>query len=343
MFAVVDRDDSNGDYFRLGNLNAGTNVQLRLVLPESSLLDPRLAIVAGDGSVVAETTTSVPALEWTVPNDAGAAYYARISATASTRSFLSTYEATIHLIDSVAPEILSTDLPAGPTSAFIDSIQLTLDEDFDPDTVNASGAFELREAGVDGSFDTGDDVLVAFNPLAYVSGSTIDIQLTHYPLPGGLYRFTAFDTLTDAFGNALSSDYVETITVESLPGFVIEQLGSDTAATGTPMPFASNFAGVGTIAGRGSLQSAGDLDFWSFEASAGQRLILDIDFPGSSNYATNQFVLTAPDQSTVLLDVQSDINSGYSSSGILPLTQTGTYSLRVDCGAMPIMGNINSA
>jgi len=56
-------------------------------------------------------------------------------------------------------------------------------------TVNDPGAWDLREAGVDGQFETPDDVVysVEVSP-AYGTGTTVSLLITDGPLGDGEYR-----------------------------------------------------------------------------------------------------------------------------------------------------------
>ncbi len=333
VFAVVDREDINGDYFFLGNLNGGTTIQIRLTLPDNSLLDPRLSIVSADGSVLAETIDSVPALEAVVPNADGGAYYARIMSTESTRGLLATYQAVLRLIDTAPPEILSTDLPSGPSTEFFQSIELILNEDFSLESVNDPAAFELIEAGVDGIFDTVDDNSVPIGGPDYAGGASIEIPITFNPLPEGFYRFTAFDSLEDRFGNALPTDFVEIFTIDQVAGFTTEQLNNDTPETATVISLSGSLAGQSSGGGRGRVQISGDLDYWSFAGLAGQSVVLDSSIPGNPSFSTIQLYLVAPDDSTVLVDMQSELNGDFITSNAIPLPEDGVYTLRIDRGS----------
>ena len=332
VFGAVDREDNNGDHFFLGNLDGGTSIQLRLLLPDNSLLEPRLRIYREDGTILNETTTSLPAVEATVPAGEGGAHYVRIDATPATRGFLATYHATLRTLDTAPPEIVGTDLPKSPSPDFFRTIELELNEDFDPASVNDQAAFTLLRAGPDGIFDTGDDVTVPLGDPGYSGGAVIDLPLVGHPLPPGFYRLTASTSLQDNYGNALPEAFAETFTISEVEGFLTEELGSDEPATATELFLEPYLSGERSRGGRGWLTNGDDVDYWKFSATAGERLVFATDFPGSPNFSALQFRLLAPDGSTVVYDEDSDRDGDYRTSGVLPLTQTGDYLLRVDFG-----------
>ncbi len=68
-------------------------------------------------------------------------------------------------------------------------------------------AWDVREAGADGQFDTPDDVLYSpYLTATYVSGTSVSLALRDGPLGTGHYRLTVSDTITDRLGNALDGD-----------------------------------------------------------------------------------------------------------------------------------------
>ena len=77
----------------------------------------------------------------------------------------------------------------------------------DPYPGDPLNACDLRAAGVDGNFDTADDVIYRLTlASAYTGGTSLSLFVNGGPLPDGSYRFTANDTLTDVVGNALDGD-----------------------------------------------------------------------------------------------------------------------------------------
>ena len=77
----------------------------------------------------------------------------------------------------------------------------------DPYPGDPLNACDLRAAGVDGIFDTADDVIYRLTlASAYTGGTSVSLFINGGPLPNGHYRFTANNTLTDVVGNALDGD-----------------------------------------------------------------------------------------------------------------------------------------
>ncbi|MCP4245957.1 MAG: hypothetical protein GY778_02810, partial [bacterium] len=109
--------------------------------------------------------------------------------------------------DLVAPRVVSVSGPpadGGSTTAVIDVFTVAFSEDLAAATVNGSGGFDLRAAGVDGLFDTADDVI--YGPAAsptYSAGTEVRLFINGGPLPGGTYRFTVTGAVTDRAGNPL--------------------------------------------------------------------------------------------------------------------------------------------
>src|SRR5690606_11399108 len=69
-------------------------------------------------------------------------------------------------------------------------------------------------------------------------------------------------------------------------------------------------------------------DYWTFDAVAGDTVLIDTDFPGSTASSKLRFYLIAPDGSTVA-DFLSDNNSNYASSGPISIQQSGAYIVRI--------------
>jgi hypothetical protein len=80
-----------------------------------------------------------------------------------------------------------------------------LPDRLDPYPANAANAFDLREAGADGSFDTSDDVLYTLRQTSFGGGS-VSLRINEGTLGAGNYRFSATPTLQDPAGNALDGN-----------------------------------------------------------------------------------------------------------------------------------------
>jgi len=163
----------------------------------------------------------------------------------------------------------------------------------DPYPADPLNAWDLREAGADGIFDTADDVIyrLTLDPV-YSSGKTVGLFIQGGPLGNGHYRFTANSTVTDRTGNALDGNadgaggdaYQRVFDVALPSGRLFEGPNNDTLATATQVSLSEDPAGSGYFAeyGIGSLQPTSDADYWRFEALAGDLVSISVDVPGSS-------------------------------------------------------------
>ena len=80
----IGQGDGNGDFFSLGNVLAGTQLNLTLSQPANSLLGGVLNIYNAAGMNVTNNITAGNTLSYTVPAGAGGAYYARVSSASTT-------------------------------------------------------------------------------------------------------------------------------------------------------------------------------------------------------------------------------------------------------------------
>ena len=139
-------------------------------------------------------------------------------------------------------------------------------------------------------FGTCDDQLypLTANP-AHTSGVTISFAMPNAPLQVGQYRFTAFaSALKDLAGNALDGngdgtagdDYVRTFGIATANGIVLENTSNDSQATAMALSLTEAPAGSGlwlSQRGIGSIQTASDVDYWSFSAMAGDVVSVSVD------------------------------------------------------------------
>jgi hypothetical protein len=161
----------------------------------------------------------------------------------------------VQVLDSVRPVVTSTTLPAqGTTSTgVVDRFNVSFSEDPLASAANNPANFDLRAAGPDGTFGTGDDVVYHITPLtAYTTGLTATYRVTDGPLQPGQYQFTIGTGLTDQAGNPLAAPYVQTFTLAALAPYTIENRSNDTTATATPLTtptntFSGSFTALPTI------------------------------------------------------------------------------------------------
>ena len=84
LAGYIGQGDSNGDFFSLGNLLAGTQLNLTLSQPASSTLGGVLNIYNSAGTNLTNNVTAGNTLSYTVPAGQGGAYYARVSSASTT-------------------------------------------------------------------------------------------------------------------------------------------------------------------------------------------------------------------------------------------------------------------
>ncbi|GAG99852.1 unnamed protein product, partial [marine sediment metagenome] len=257
-------------------------------------------------------------------------YYAVVSASEGVGP-TGIYLLDIDISDSVAPTVASlSGLPdQGTTSSnVISSLSMTFSERMDPETVLAVGAFDLREAGTDGLFDTADDATVGlvmqsnFNEFS----TTISFFLESGPLDDGDYRFTIDSSVSDRASNRIDGNgdetggdaLVRTFSLDLPAAFVLEGPGNNVIGGATPIPLTEDPVASGylTAFGLGSQDPViyknnwSDPDYWSFEVKAGDIVRVAIDTPnsGADPYVE---LRNASDQ-----NVQSDDNGGPDSDSL---------------------------
>ena len=254
----------------------------------------------------------------------------------------------------VLDDVLPLPIDGGTVSLAVYSLTVGVSENLVPDGVNDPASWELRGAGLDDTFDTTDDKIIglATDP-EYVSGTTISLGISPGPLQVGWYRFTAYASLLmdmdgyhlDGDGDGTEGgDYIRTFQIATSPGVTIENTDNDTLATATalPWPFLEDPSGSGNFVGRGlgSIEPSSDLDWWSFEALAGDVISVSVDTPDSDMnpylelYNAGAGRLVYDHDSGPFYDA---FISGYAIAGsgtyyarVSRASATGSYELRVD-------------
>jgi len=100
--------------------------------------------------------------------------------------------------DNVSPTVVGTSPLAPVTVTRPTDVRLTFSEELNPIDARSPAAYELRGAGPDSTFDTADDIVYKLKP-QYVPGQntvTLGLEGTVSPLPVGVYRVTAFGTVS---------------------------------------------------------------------------------------------------------------------------------------------------
>jgi hypothetical protein len=328
VFGHLAGNDSLGDYWRLGNLAGGTQINVTLNRPQnSSFTNGVLSLLNASGSVV---TTSEPGglhVAHTVAGGAEGQYYLRLTEDAGNRNLHCIYQLSLSLTDALPPQITGTSLPdeGGSTLDFINSFTLSFNEDMQASTVTAAANYQLREAGVDQVLGTSDDVFYNITPAAYSTGLAATYNLG-YPLQPGQYRLTV-SGLRDTYGNSLPAAFVRHFTVAQMPGFTTVQPGSGSLETATSLVQVEDPAGLITGLGRGRRISSSDVHYWTFQGSEGQKLTFDAALVGASATINLQWRLRRPDGSLLWEGAQGNNDQGLFPT--LTLDATGVYSLQV--------------
>ncbi|MEM9588510.1 MAG: CARDB domain-containing protein, partial [Planctomycetota bacterium] len=180
------------------------------------------------------------------------------------------------------------------------------DQDGIPDPIDvhpddAANGYSIIDAGADGVFDTDDDFrrdLRLRTP--YTGGRSVSLILDDGPLTPGNYRLVVTPSITDVVGTSLDGDtdgvagdaYVREFSVV-LPEqgtlradqLTLETAGNGSRETATPLimredPEGSGYSvafGYGSQDPAASRTTTSDRDWWSFEASAGDRVAVAMD------------------------------------------------------------------
>ena len=113
--------------------------------------------------------------------------------------------------DALAPTVVASDPPQVLAGGTIDRaptvLALTFSEGLNGIDAAAAANYELRQAGPDGSFDTGDDAVIPLTPAYDAAANRVTLALPA-ALAQGDYRLTVspVGSLRDLAGNALDGD-----------------------------------------------------------------------------------------------------------------------------------------
>ena len=193
---------------------------------------------------------------------------------------------------------------AGATHKSVIEIDAPVDADGDkvPDVVDVwagdgANAWDLREAGADGAFGTGDDVVYTLElASAYASGLAVGLRITDGPLGDGHYRLTANSRLADRVGNALDGNgdgtggdaFVREFFVALPAGGQFEGRGNRGLKGAVALSFTEAAAGGGVWVARGygsqdpiwGVDYWDDADWWVFDGLAGEKVGISVDTLG---------------------------------------------------------------
>ncbi len=228
-------------------------------------------------------------------------------------------------------------------------------DSLDPYPNDAVNAFDLRAAGSDGQFDTGDDVIYRVTTTGYTSGLSAGFAIVDGPLQPGSYRFKVTPALQDRFGVPLAAAYVRYFTNVAVSGFITENrrdasgssttsLSQSPAVTGDGSFAVSSGIGVGNnpyFITQADVNKDGYLDLAVANYSSANVSILTNDHTGhfqvASNYATGSgaiSIATADFNGDANLDLAVANNTantvsillGNGTGGFTTLTNIGGFS-----------------
>ncbi|HCN29338.1 MAG TPA: hypothetical protein DIT64_11420, partial [Verrucomicrobiales bacterium] len=328
IFGHIAGNDTSGDFWSLGNLAGGTQINVTLNRPQNSTFTTGLLrILNAGGSEVASSGAGGLNVSHTVAGGAEGQYFLHFSESAGNRNLHCIYQAALSLTDALPPQITGTSLPAegASTLAFINSFTLSFNEDMLASTVTNPATYALREAGADMVLGTSDDVIYPVSPAAYSSGLSASFNLAA-PLPPGIYRLTVAG-LKDTYGNNMPGAFVRNFSVAQVPGFTTINPGSNTPATATALVQVEEPDGLITGAGRGRRTSSGDTHYWSFQGAAGQKLTFDTELVGASPSTDLYWRIRRPDNSVLWEGNIGNNNQGLFAT--LTLNATGTHYVQV--------------
>ncbi|MGV3772709.1 MAG: FG-GAP-like repeat-containing protein, partial [Verrucomicrobiales bacterium] len=312
------------DTYALGHLASGTVIRASWVKPIGSSANVTLEIVTAGGESLGASSAVVPELNVTLPANASGLIYLLVKPNAETHGLLSQYVLTTELSDGSAPAILGETLPLGdsPQLMVIDRFSVNYSKDMLPESINNAANFTLASAGGDGNFGTSDDVVYNVRPFTpYRNGLSSLFQIIDGPLQAGTYLFRVNSNVQDRFGNSLPAVYERQFTLSAPPGTVIESRENESMATATALSMIQDPQGFFSGLGVGNLTSTEDHDYWSFDAVAGQKLVVAVQTKGSPNNSSRYVRINNPDGSRIV-DFNSD-GLGYGDSGGITIPANG--------------------
>ena len=321
--------DTDGDYYALGSLDTATDVDLHLRLPASSGLSAALHVFDVSGAETASAGPGATNLSFTAVSNQ--AYYARVSGTAATRGLDALYLLGLDLADATPPSVRTVSLPAhGVTnSEVLTAFTITFSEEMAAAGVTNPASHDLRAAGADAAFGTGDDELYALSPEPYSGGVDVTFNLSDGPLQPEAYRFTIDESVTDAMGNPLPEDYVLLFHCRNAAGFTVEDRDNGTAALATPLTVIEDPAGLRTGAGKGRIVAANDEDCFAFAAVSNEWLVFGVDVPANPNGSRLRYrVENAGGAGILAADLVPAVN-GRGQAATVAVPSNATYYVRV--------------
>ncbi|HWQ90252.1 MAG TPA: FG-GAP-like repeat-containing protein, partial [Clostridia bacterium] len=189
--------------------------------------------------------------------------------------------------------------------------------------------YTLRSAGADGQFSTADDVLHPFTvSLPGTGGRSVAFALQTLPLPPGRYRFQTGAGLTAADSGPVPVFTRDFVIVHPVAGG-LETAGNDVIGNATPLPATESPTGSGflTAFAVGAFSSTSDVDYWRFDAEAGDVITVRVEAEAEGVYPKLR-LRNASDQDLSGAAVDGNYE-GIAQRQTYTITTPGTYYLRV--------------
>ncbi len=171
----------------------------------------------------------------------------------------------------------------------------------------------------------------------YSTGTSIPLRIYDGPLPEGTYQLSVTPSVTDLVDNTLDGDgdgvggdsYLRSFVVDFDETRTFEGGSNGSLASATSLPLSEDPNGSGLFLGRGigSIDPSNDLDWWSFQAEAGDRVGIAVDTPGSGIAVGLRLYNSGGGQITSGFGAGPG-NDGYISHYLVPTT--GTYYVRLE-------------
>jgi hypothetical protein len=200
--------------------------------------------------------------------------------------------------------------------------------ELDPVTSTSATVHEMRGAGPNRVFGDGDDGVMAVQVSGTGAPGRLRVLLPGGPLQPGLWRYRTLPGLMTAGGGEIAS-FTRTFEVVNPVLGGIEGLENDVLVGAGSLPVNESPAGLGTFVGYGlgTFFAAGDVDYWRFEAEAGDRVTVTLEATDQPGIYPWLQVRTAADG--VISQAQGGYWEGRSRLEGVVLSSPGTYYLRV--------------
>ena len=180
----------------------------------------------------------------------------------------------------------------------------------------------------------------------YTGGTSLTLRVVDGPLGEGNYRFTANSTLTDLASNALDGDgdgtggdaYVQDFSIDLPEEKTFEGRNNNTFGNATALSLTEDPSNSGYYYsfGLGSIDPDNDVDYWSFEALAGDKVSISMDTPESG---LNPYVYLRNSSNS---NLNNDNRSGPDNDSFISsytISQDGTYYIVADNASSTSKGN----